>query len=128
MAYFGIDSSKDPRKNLAFVFAVLKRFPSLLETMPSYSSAAQSGYLMARRCPITYAPPLHAANGNPTPGLSITHKFGSDADPERDVRQPVQSAPHDDVAGWWIAFAVEIAAEFGEFDGVESQVTGIGWA
>ena len=52
--------------------------------------------------------------------LSITHKFGSDADPERDVHQPVQSAPHDDVVGWWIAFAVEIAAEFGEFDGVES--------
>ena len=40
--------------------------------------------------------------------LSITHKFGSDADPELDVRQPVQSSTHDDVAGWWIAFAVEI--------------------
>ncbi|MER8817526.1 hypothetical protein [Mesorhizobium sp. M0965] len=45
----------------------------------------------------------------PTVTLSITHKFGGQAQAQPYVSQARQSSPHDDVSGWRIAFLTSMA-------------------
>ena len=65
---------------------------------------------------VVAAPPYDPQHFVRVDELLITHKLHRQEEPEFDIREPRQSAPHDCVAWWRVLRPVEIASQSSDLD------------
>jgi DNA end-binding protein Ku len=82
-------------------------FAVIRDAMKKKKMVGIARVVMARRERVMMLEPF----GKGIMGLSITHIFRADVDTDLDVGEAGQAAPHDNVAGRWIAGSREVAAE-----------------